>query len=58
MLNEINNKIDQLSINNRRKEEPEMEFEENVEVTETSANASQDILKNNKKVEKEKEKNN
>jgi len=36
MLNEINNKIDQLSINNRRKEEPEMEFEENVEVTETS----------------------
>lgn len=36
MLGEINNKIDQLSINSKGKEEPEMEFEENVEVTETA----------------------
>lgn len=36
MLNEINNKIDQLSIKNLGKEENQMEFEENVEVTETS----------------------
>lgn len=35
MLSEINKKIDQLSINNSRKEESTMEFEENVEVTET-----------------------
>ena len=39
MLNEINDKINQLSINIQGKEEPNMvEFEENVEVTETSEN--------------------
>lgn len=37
MLNEINNKLDQLSINNNsRKEENLMDFEENAEVIETS----------------------
>lgn len=37
MLNEINNKLDQLSINNNsRKEENLMDFEENAEVVETS----------------------
>lgn len=43
MLNKINDKIDQLSINNMGKEERQMQFEENVEVTETLTDEAETV---------------